>query len=346
MNGFVIIVEPEEANRERIYALLESTERKFQYELVVTAEQAITLAESRKPDVFVADMNMPIISAEELFTTVKMLSPETIPIVMTDVDDARKLINFMNECKMYKVIMKPCRLAEDIVKPVEAALEYKQMQETVQQELSDANMGFFSTKRDYTRMKQTWQKNIEDYERIQHVFADLLTSNLKFGSLSENEQQLLEEWFQYETKQYIKTILNSSGNYEECVAELKREGNEESLGYFFEMKNMTKETIHPELMKKISYIMQLMIHICKKLLYTYKIRVLIESTEKAYILRCCCSLEKELSAPDAEKMFRITDAKMREILKRAAEKGVDAFGYKTVIIPKGKDILVNIAVTK
>ena len=76
--GFVVIAEPDEVNAARIKTILDSLDKDFSYALVGSAEAAIQLVEQNTTDVFIADMQMPVIKGTELFSMIEMMSPETI----------------------------------------------------------------------------------------------------------------------------------------------------------------------------------------------------------------------------------------------------------------------------
>ena len=60
---------------------------------------------------------------------IEMMSPETIRIVMTDGARIADTVAFMNECRTFKIIIKPCRVADDLMAPICAAFRYKEQLE-------------------------------------------------------------------------------------------------------------------------------------------------------------------------------------------------------------------------
>ena len=101
--GFVVIAEPDEVNAARIKTILDSLDKDFSYALVGSAEAAIQLVEQNTTDVFIADMQMPVIKGTELFSMIEMMSPETIRIVMTDGARIADTVAFMNECRTFRL---------------------------------------------------------------------------------------------------------------------------------------------------------------------------------------------------------------------------------------------------
>lgn len=346
MKGFIVIAESDDVNRERIRAILRNMEPEFEYEIAETAEQAIELVESRKPDVFVGDMNMPYISGTELFSMIERIAPETVRVVMTSARKVDEVVAFMNECRIFKLIVRPCRIAEDIVKPVEEALAYKEMNRRIERALEEVKLGLFSTQEDYRKMQETWQKNLDDYERVQTVFAELLECNLRLGKHPTELQEMLIDRYHWMMKEYVKDILDSNGNYETCVEYLEAEWKKFDADCAFEIRNLCKEPVQPEQMKKITFILQILRRTCGELLYHYDIRIVIEPAKKAYILRFLCEFDQDLKEENEETLFRIKEKEVRTALIKAAEKTVEAFDFKTVMLTRERDVIVNVAIPK
>lgn len=343
--SFVVIVEPEEANAERIRAILEAAERSFDYELVTSPERAIDIVEEKKVDVFISDMEMPIMTGSELFSMIEMISPDTIRVAMTDAKKITETVAFMNECRAFKVIIKPCRVADDLLSPITASIEYKEMKQRIRHDEKNADMGIFSTEHDYKKMDATCRQNERNFIKTRDLFVQMISSNLEFGSLNPKVSGKLKNWYEWMLSEYMENIALGSGNLEESVMRLKSTYHHPDSNCIFQIKKTAKEKILPEKMNELSFLLHLMAGMCHRMLYKYKIQIIIETVEKAYILRFSCKW-KEISEPDEGVGFREPDESVRKVLFRAAEACVDAFGYKSVILDKEEEVIVNIAVRR
>ena len=78
--GFVVIAEPDEVNAARIKTILDSLDKDFSYALVGSAEAAIQLVEQNTTDVFIADMQMPVMDGYEATREIRKLSLD-VPII-------------------------------------------------------------------------------------------------------------------------------------------------------------------------------------------------------------------------------------------------------------------------
>lgn len=181
--GFVVIAEPDEVNAARIKTILDSLDKDFSYALVGSAEAAIQLVEQNTTDVFIADMQMPVIKGTELFSMIEMMSPETIRIVMTDGARIADTVAFMNECRTFKIIIKPCRVADDLMAPIRAAFRYKEQLERAAGQEQEQETAYSMTEQAYLERRRMWLMRASNNKRAQDVLAELMKVNLSFSDM-------------------------------------------------------------------------------------------------------------------------------------------------------------------
>ena len=181
--GFVVIAEPDEVNAARIKTILDSLDKDFSYALVGSAEAAIQLVEQNTTDVFIADMQMPVIKGTELFSMIEMMSPETIRIVMTDGARIADTVAFMNECRTFKIIIKPCRVADDLMAPIRAAFRYKEQLERAAGQEQEQETACSMTEQAYLEHRRMWLMRASNNKRAQDVLAELMKVNLSFSDM-------------------------------------------------------------------------------------------------------------------------------------------------------------------
>ena len=337
--SFVLIVEPDEVNAARIRTILESVDKSFEYELVESALDALDALEQRKPDVFIGDMQMPIMSGAELFSTVEMLSPETVRVVMTDGGKIEETVAFMNECRIFKIILKPCRMADDLMVPIQAAIRYKQTVERVAYETMEAGRGRDLIKQDYLELKEKWVELVSKHKRATHVLAELFASNLMLdAALPEKICDRLKRWYQWMTEEYVAQVLEGEGSYENTMRMMVSFCHDPAHGCSFRMGKKTKSEIEPERMKEITYVLRLVTGICKDLMNKWDIIAIIESTDRMHILRVRYRMEGT--------SFRVRNEALRAALIRATELGIEAIDCKTAVIPREQEIIFNLALPR
>lgn len=344
---FVLIVEPDEVNASRIRTILESLELDFEYELVMSAEAGIASVESRKPDIFVGDMQMPVISGTEFFSMMEMMAPDTIRIVMTDGGDIQETVSFMNECGTYKIIMKPCRVADDLLIPIHAAMQYKEQCESVHKHEESVDAGRRAIEEAYDKVDAMWRRNMEHFKRAQSVVSDMISSNISANNMmSEKVQERTKRWYQWMIEEYVRLVINGSGDYEQMSSAQIAFCHEPKYNCTFQMKKNTPDVIEPRCVNEIGYILRVITGVCKDLQMSYQIQAVIDKTDKAYILRVRYQLEKDENGVEQVKGYRVRTPEIRKAIKRATAIGVEALGYKAAVLHKGQDDILNIAIPR
>ena len=119
---FVMIVEPDEVGRKRLEAVFQTEKPSFSYQITGRPEEALDILEHQKTDVLVCETSLSVLSGREFFTMAKMISPDTVRVAMTSAEHVKDILSFLNECDIYKLIMKPCASFADFIEPVNAAL--------------------------------------------------------------------------------------------------------------------------------------------------------------------------------------------------------------------------------
>ncbi len=345
--GFVLIVESDEVNAARIRTILESVEVNFEYELHTSAEEAIASVEYRKPDVMVADIHIPVVSGTELFSMIQMMSPETICIALADGGKERELITFLNTCRIFKIILKPCRLAEDLLTPVYAAFAR-------QKEL--ARQAVLTQKEDeewrrvYALHKETsglLQAEQEEKRQSLAIIAILNAAGIDARSdLNIDAKERIKRWYQWMLEEYVRIYLGGTETYEQVLRSQLAFCHSPESGCSFQMQKHTKEEIEPEAMNEIAYILRLITGVCRDLQKSYRIQVLIEQAEKAYILRVRYGISKDALGNEISEEWRVKNPVLRRELAWATKLAIDALGGRSALYRKEQEDIVNIAVLR
>lgn len=343
--SFVVIVEPDEFTWERLNDFLETADKKFEYSLVRTPDRAVEIMEQCQVDVLVSEVEMPIISGQELFAMAEMISPNTVRIAMTSAKRIEDTVAFMNACKTYKIIITPCKMAGDIIDPIEAAIRYKKLMNQARSEEEAIQDTINEAEADYQNMEQTVYKNKEDYQNMLSVIRDLVYKNLEKRAMSEECSAKMKHWYVWLLNAYYQTMIASNGNYILAKNNLLNDFHSIEKNRRFVINKKTDFEINPAKMNEISYILTMLANTCRLLLPQYYIQVLLEDSEKYYIVRFECRYTDSL---DAEKKLVLQESNDEyvEELKKATEKMTDIFSYRSVLLQKEESVLLNIAVER
>ena len=159
---FVMFVEPDEVGRKRLEAVFQTEKPSFSYQITGRPEEALDILEHQKTDVLVCETSLSVLSGRELFTMAKMISPDTVRVAMTSAEHVKDILSFLNECDIYKLIMKPCASFADFIEPVNAALEYHRLKKQAESDLEQANMNLFFSEKDFEELKTLHDRMLTD----------------------------------------------------------------------------------------------------------------------------------------------------------------------------------------
>ncbi|OPZ60229.1 MAG: Cyclic di-GMP phosphodiesterase response regulator RpfG [Deltaproteobacteria bacterium ADurb.Bin510] len=120
MGAAVLFVDDEESILELAQALFE--ERSLEIITASSPQQAIELVRKTEIAVMVSDNRMPGMSGIELLTRVRLLSPDTVKILMTGYADLQTAVDAINRVEVFRFVAKPWD-SRQMVEVVEDALE-------------------------------------------------------------------------------------------------------------------------------------------------------------------------------------------------------------------------------
>ncbi len=340
--NFVLIVEPDEVNLARIRAILEGIETDFEYALADSAESGIDAMEKRMPDVFIGDMEMPVVSGAEFFGLVEMMSPETVRIVMTEAHKIAETVAFMNECRTFKVIIKPCRLAEDLLEPIEAAFAYRALNQRMLQETEAGEQGFASGKQGYERLQESYRSALKEHEQATALFSAMLRGNLALGNRPAPMQARLAEWYRWMLEQYGAQIVVGGRGYQESVKELMTSCHVPSERCTVQIRRNPSCKPGTEQMCCLIFLMTILMRLCRELLLQYEITVIIDTARDAEVLKFSCVVKDEGDGIP----YREKNGALRAEMIRALGKMVMAFGDRVKILPRENKYVLNLAVRR
>lgn len=345
--SFVVIVEPDEVIQANLRDFLETIDQKkmFEYMLVRTPDRAVELLEQRCVDVLVSEVEMPLISGKELFSLAEMISPDTVRIALTNALEIEETVAFMNECKAYKIIITPCKVARDILAPIESALEYKRLMDQLKQENELVNDTINEAESDYQKLEQLTMKHKEEYQSMLSMITELAHKNIGRMTMDTVCQQKMKNWYTWVLNAFYQNMIAANGNYMLCQNTLMNEFHYTEREWKFAMYKKEDFEIEPAKMNTITFIIMLMAYACKQLLAHYDIRVLLECVEKYYIVHFECNYASSMDN-QGNLIFEEDNMAYIQELKKVTEKFVESFSYRVVPLEKEESYMVNIAVER
>ena len=97
----------------------------------------------------------------------------------------------MNECRTFKIIIKPCRVADDLMAPIRAAFRYKEQLERAAGQEQEQETACSMTEQAYLEHRRMWLMRASNNKRAD-VLAELMKVNLLFQIWKQNERNALD----------------------------------------------------------------------------------------------------------------------------------------------------------
>lgn len=343
--GFVLIVEPDKNTAKKISDFLKSSKKEFEYGIADSAEQAITILEQKQVDVLISEMELPVISGEELFSMAEMIAPDAVRIVMSDGKKINETVNFLNANNAYKAIILPCRAREDFFEPIYAALEYKTLREHAKNRDRQMDESLLLSEEDFHRMDESRKQNEKLYEQAKELVMAMVHKNLTSDIAESDRCILLETYIRKTFDRYLSNIINGNGQYVICMNSLISEFHHENKNQIFRMKKAKEFSILPDKMNCITFVIGIIANASASALDQYKMAVLLEETEKYYVIRFACDY-KNCTNADGEILFKEKNEKLRQDIFSLTEMLVDTFVYRTVELKEEYQYILNCAIKK
>ena len=124
MNRKILLVDDEAAILEGYQRLLR---REFRIDVALGGKGALVAIETNGPyAVVVSDMRMPEMDGAQLLAKVKVLSPDTVRVMLTGNADIRTAVSAVNEGSIFRFLTKPCT-KETLAKALTASLMHAQL---------------------------------------------------------------------------------------------------------------------------------------------------------------------------------------------------------------------------
>ena len=306
----VAILDDNTKNVEGYRQMLEASREELEYRFFHRPEDVVRFVKNNPVAVLVSELEMPHMSGKELFDIVGMASPSTVRIGMAQADDIAKTLEIFNQAWMYRLILKPFFLPEDLVGPIQEGLvRYRALQEGkkrkkgMEDKLEELSRRMAEVSAELARKKR---RHVGIYNVALGIVKGNLspeTSRLGPEAGSDMEglcEELLEDFmrcYMYENYgfQYYAQIIQEKFHHPES-------------GCILQVKNKTGHTIPEELMPKIAFGMFLGGLLCQNLFVSYRVAMLVEQEGRNCLLRIFCQY------PEHGKVYRTADVKARRMV--------------------------------
>lgn len=279
------------------------------------SEKAMEYITSHTVEVLVSELDMPLMSGKELFEMVDMLSPDTVKIAMTQVKHVSDTLEVINHSRIFKLILKPFFLVEDLVVPIQAGIvEYrsekqeKEFQQREEKELEKLNRGVEA-------LWDTLAEKKEGYDDFCCKAVNIMAENLslRVTELEQVESEFTRDFCEKLLQEFLQYYMYEKRNFIYYMNYLKNQFHYPGRSCVFQINNETGGEIPPEIMKRIAYGIFLTGYWSQQCLENYEIENVIAIEGDYYVL-------KILYLPSEHDMdYKITSPRIQNLLLRVVE---------------------------
>lgn len=328
----ILIVDSDERHMKKMKKILEVVPEKYVFYYASTPEMALAVLEQQQIDVFICELELPIMSGEEMFSLCDHISPDTVKIALSPALDIRRTLASINRCKTFRLILKPCQVADNIMPAVEEAIRMKKL-------TKDEEAGKEKKRRELERMEQVYEKAVEQIEHRKEEYGivlDMVTSmvknNLELGKNVPAARATLElqDYIRELQEAFIKYYILEPKNWEVNERLLLEEFQDVPNKRFLKMENFVNEDIPFSIRPNISYALYMMLKLISTHLLQYQIAVGVMEKDEDIVLSLRCNLDGSRDE-NGKICYRITGRENFEKIYRSTIHALQWSSHKLVV---------------
>lgn len=343
---FVIIVEPDENERKRLEHFFDVQKKQFHYIITGHAEEALDLLEKECADVLVSETELPYINGKEFFSMAELISPETIRIAMSNVEDTGEMITFLNTCDIFKIILKPVRSYEDFYDPLHAAFEYKLLKDKTKEMRAQAKRDLVFAEEDYCKMQELFEQNKQLYESAADTVLKLAEVNFAPENAVLFDAVSIKRYLKEIYDAYLLTIIHGDGSYLTTQNILMNELQKEPQKRTFSLKLQNNCEVLPKRMNQIAFLLLVIGKCCASILNGYRMKAVIENgSERFQIVRFVCDYSHNFDE-NGNFLFLEPREDFRRDKIELTKRIIDSIVYKSMFCEKENQYILNCAIEK
>lgn len=314
----VVIVDNNRKMLDNYRRMIETGREKITCRYFTYPEEAVEFMQKEGAAVLVCELDMPVMSGREVFDIVEMFSPATIKIAMTEVTDVRKTLEIVNQSRIFKLILKPFFLPEDLIEPIRAALKYYRLREKdLEQPLR--NIGMEQTDIRTRELVGELKVKQQMYHNISRTMSGILKGSLQWEESGVSEEEIAEAGRLYDSliREFMRYYMFGTQNYIFHLNYLMNLFSAPEKNRVFQIKNKDRQEIPNEILLKIAYTIFVIGYISKEIFGQYQLVAGIEELEQVYMLKVV------LKHPVKQgKMTELFLQMEEEVVHRLADRGI------------------------
>ena len=315
----VVIVDNSRKTIENYARMLEACKAEINCRYFKYPEEAVEYIRKEGAAVLVCELEMPVMSGKEVFDMVEMISPTTVKIAMAQVTDVRETLDIVNQSRIFKLILKPFFLPEDIVEPIKSALKYYKLQEKSRNHPEMTIAALDMPDKKTKALVSELEKKKQTYHNICKTMSGIIKGNLQCGSiaLSEKEKEEVAGFFEGMLQEFMRYFMFGAQNYIFHINYLMNLFHSPKEHRSFQLKNRNSQEIPNEILLKIAYTIFISGYISKEFFGQYQLKAVVEGNGEEYILELFCKFQEKAG-------------KVVEVIRQLEEEMIDILAEKTL----------------
>lgn len=313
----ILIADSEEHHVKIIKKILEVAPKEYSFFYASTPEMALAVLEKQKIDVFICELELPVMSGEEMFYLCSRISPETMQIALSPAEDIRRTLASTNRSGIFKLILKPCRVASDIMTPVKEAIEMQEIRRAEAEEKEEKRRELEKKQQDYHKAAAAVEERKAEYGIIMDMVTGFVKHNLEMGRSAPvgNATMELEDFLRETYEAFTRYYIFETRDWTMNVKHLLEEFHDEKRQQILKIENQVKEGIPITLIPNICYALHMLMDLVRTQLLKYQVSVLIGKKEGRIVLLFRCNLEGSKDE-NGKLLYRITNRENFEKIYR------------------------------
>lgn len=266
--------------------MLTPFEKEFHCVYFEHSEEAMEYISTYPTEVLVSELEMPVMSGRELFEMIDLLSPTTVKIGITQVRNVADTLEILNQIKIYKLILKPFFVAEELIVPIRAALAYQKENARENETLQKAERKLLELNQQTEELQKMLSGKRRGNEKVLKAVLGVIESNLSFpvAEFAEDRKETVKEYCRELLEEFFQYYMYEKKNLIFYLSYLKNRFHHAGKSCIFEIKSKVGEEVPITVMSRIAYVTFLTGVLCETCLENYYIGNVLEAEGSRYVL--------------------------------------------------------------
>lgn len=289
-------------------------------------EDAMEYMSTHPTEVLVCELDMPVMSGRELFEMVDLLSPATVKIGITQVRDVASSLEMLNQIKIFKLILKPFFVAEDLVFPIREALRHYKESSWHEGAVQKAEHKLQELNQEMDKLQAKVAEKKEGHDRIVEAMSCILEANLSYpvADFDARRKELVKDFCTNIMQEYFQYYMYEKKNLIFYLSYLKNKFHHPGRSQVYGIRNKVGGEVPVTTMNRIAYVTFLVGYLCEQCLERYHVENMLEADGDVYVVHIWFGWERDTyGAKVAPEVQRLLGRTVRELLRALSDHVVE-----------------------